>query len=453
MAYIENPQSVQQYINNINESKNIIADKVVQFGLATEGANLKTLAAAIDGIVKRTPITKEEILDGIDQKESFTFEAGYYDEFTITGINNPELDMEFLESKTVTPTTSTQVIKPTEGSTYYGLSQVTVNAIPEKYKDSSNVTATADKVLIGQKVIGKEGNVIKEITGTMPDKSAYSAAVQIANKVYDTDWAVTIPKGYHDGTGQVTIFAPAVTATLSEESDQIIENATGSGLLSKVTVPKIDKDAKLTEWTEDATVSARESEVEEGLFYSGEILDGKTAYANGKKVTGSMQDYSGVNKECNLTNYNYPTGTNWEENFTTGQLRYTLSPGYYTGSIYVPAVKSDLTKNPDAYDSMELYRGKYLTRPDSKSFLIGVQIPPVPDTEIDATKILYGEVAYANGQKITGEMPDNKSATSTVTADLADTDGKVTKDINQGYYSGGTITFDYSNILTELAKI
>ena len=117
---------------------------------------------------------------------TFTIPKGYHD-----GTGKVEI---VLEEKSVTPTKSAQTITPTAGKV---LSKVAVAAIPDAYQDVTPVTATADKVLIGSDIVDKSGNVVE---GTMPNKGAVALTMDGLTKT-----SVTIPKGYHDGTGTVSL--------------------------------------------------------------------------------------------------------------------------------------------------------------------------------------------------------------------------------------------------------
>lgn len=98
------------------------------------------------------------------------------------------------ETKTVTPTEKSQEVNPTMGKV---LSKVTVGAIPSKYKDVSGVTATADKVLDGAVFVDSTGAAIE---GTMVNQGAKKITIDGL-----TQLSVTIPAGYHDGTGSVSL--------------------------------------------------------------------------------------------------------------------------------------------------------------------------------------------------------------------------------------------------------
>lgn len=98
------------------------------------------------------------------------------------------------ETKTVTPTEKSQEVNPTMGKV---LSKVTVGAIPSKYKDVSGVTATADKVLDGAVFVDSTGAAVE---GTMVNQGAKELSIDGLTKL-----SVTIPAGYHDGSGTVSL--------------------------------------------------------------------------------------------------------------------------------------------------------------------------------------------------------------------------------------------------------
>ena len=98
-----------------------------------------------------------------------------------------------LETKTVTPTKSQQKITPSTGKV---LSEVVVEAIPDKYQDISGTTATAPHVLDGDKFINASG---VEETGTMPNNGPISGTIDGLNTT-----SKTIPAGYTSG-GTVSI--------------------------------------------------------------------------------------------------------------------------------------------------------------------------------------------------------------------------------------------------------
>ena len=94
-----------------------------------------------------------------------------------------------LQSKTVTPTKLQQSVTPDSG--YYGLSDVTVAAIPEGYQDVSAVTAGAGDVLTGKVFVNAAGTAI---TGTMPNNGTLAQTIDGL-----TSTSVTVPAGYVAG--------------------------------------------------------------------------------------------------------------------------------------------------------------------------------------------------------------------------------------------------------------
>ena len=117
-------------------------------------------------------------------KTSYTIEKGYHD-----GSGEVSID---LESKSATPTKSSQTVYATSGKL---MSSFTVNPIPDNYHDTSVVTATKDYVLSGYKFVDKNGN---PVDGTMPNIGKVNATIESNGASY------IIPEGYHDGSGKVT---------------------------------------------------------------------------------------------------------------------------------------------------------------------------------------------------------------------------------------------------------
>lgn len=92
-------------------------------------------------------------------------------------------------TKVITPTTQQQSITPDSG--FYGLSSVTINAIPVNYKDVSVVTAKAEDVLVGKTIVDSSGVVT---LGTMPNNGTILETIDGL-----TTTSVTIPAGYSSG--------------------------------------------------------------------------------------------------------------------------------------------------------------------------------------------------------------------------------------------------------------
>ena len=89
----------------------------------------------------------------------------------------------------MTPTKAQQNVTPDSG--YYGLSDVTVNAIPESYQDVGAVTAGAGDVLTGKIIVDAAG---KTVAGTMPNNGEISKTIDGL-----TVTSAVIPAGYAAG--------------------------------------------------------------------------------------------------------------------------------------------------------------------------------------------------------------------------------------------------------------
>lgn len=246
--------SVATELSRIQADRNTIRAKLVELGMATNTDKLDKLADAIEALVNRGAV-KVEVREG----ESYTIPAGYHNgNGTVSGVSGG--GNYTLQAKTATPTKKQQSIAPDSG--YYGLSGVTVAAIPDAYQDVTSVTAAEGDVLTGKVFVGADGTVI---TGTM-------ANIGAANKTLDvTTISYTIPKGYHGGSGKVQIVLETKTVTPTKQAQDI--TPTAGKVLSKVTVAAIPD--KYVDTTDADAVAAN-------------ILVDKSAYVKGAKIEGSM---------------------------------------------------------------------------------------------------------------------------------------------------------------------
>ena len=181
-----------------------------------------------------------------------------------------------LQTKTVTPTKKQQAINPDAG--YYGLSGVTVAAIPEIFQDVSAVTTEEGDTLTGKIFVKADGTVA---VGTMPNNGAVSKTLTVATITF------TIPMGFHDGNGAVSIVLEQKSVTPTKSAQEI--TPTDGKVLSKVTVGAIP-DA-YQDVTGVTTVAAH--------VLDGDFFVDKT----GKKTEGTMPSNGAVNANIDgLTN-------------------------------------------------------------------------------------------------------------------------------------------------------
>ena len=253
--------SIQTEITRIQTARNTLRTKAVELGIATGTDKLDILADAFDGITNQGAVSAQ-----VQEGATYTIPKGYHNgSGTVSGVSGG--GNYTLQSKTVAPTKKQQSVTPDSG--YYGLSDVTVSAIPDAYQDVTSVNATASDVLANKIIVTADGSVTP---GTMTNNGAVSKTLDGTTTTY------TIPKGYHSGTGNVKIVTEEKSVTPTK-SAQDITPTTGK-VLTKVSVGAIP-DEYIT--TTDADAMAAD------------ILDGKSAYVNGLKVNGSMPNNGSVN--------------------------------------------------------------------------------------------------------------------------------------------------------------
>lgn len=388
--------SVATEITRIQTDRNKIRNKLVNFGLVESTANLDTCAEAIDGIVNQGAVSAT-----VQEGDTYTIPKGYHNGAgTVSGVSGG--GSYNLQSKSVTPTKAQQSITPDSG--YYGLSDVTVGAIPEAYQDVSSVTAAAGDVLTGKVFVTSAGAVT---TGTMANNGAASKVLTAADPSY------TVPKGYHSGAGTVSINPETKTVTPTT-SQQTVSPAPGK-VLSSVTVNAIP--AQYVD-TSDATATAAQ------------ILDGATAYVDGELVEGTMPNNGAVT-----------------ETLDTATTSYTVPAGYHSGtgkvSVSLETKSATPTKSPQTIS------------PSTGKLLSSVSVAAIPEAYQDVTSVtataadvLTGKVIVsATGEKITGSMANNGTISGTIDGLTA-----TSYSVPAGYTSGGSVSL--TNAIEEaLAEI
>ena len=380
-------------IARLSGARDTIRDKLIALGLASSTDKLDELATEIDSIVNRGAVTAT-----VQEGDTYTIPAGYHNgSGTVTGVAGG--GNYSLQQKSATPTKSQQSISPDNG--FYGLSSVTVNAIPEAYQNVSSVTATAADVLSPKVIVDATGSVI---TGTMANNGAVSRTLDATtgNQSY------TVPAGYHNGLGSVGIVLETTSATPTK-SAQTITPTTGK-VLSSVSV---------------AAIPAAYQDVTNVDATAGDVLAGKTIVAaDGTEVTGTMPNRGAVSKTLDAT---------------TGNQSYTVPAGYHNGSGTVAITLEEKSATPAATSQN--------VTPTSGKVLSKVTVAAIPSNWGNTTgddgvagDVLAGVKVHSNDDgdavALTGTMPNNGALGTTLDA----TTDNQSYTIPAGYTSGGSVS-------------
>jgi hypothetical protein len=377
--------SIATEISRIQTDRNAIRAKLVELGLAASTATLDACTTAIENIANKGAVNAQ-----VKEGETYTIPAGYHNgSGVVAGVSGG--GNYSLQEKSVTPTKQQQSV--TADSGYYGLSGVTVAAIPEAYQDVSSTTAVEGDVLTGKVFVLKDGTVK---TGTMANNGAVTKTLDVSTVQY------VITAGYHSGAGKVSITLETKSVTPTK-SEQTITPASGK-VLSKVTVNPIP-DAY-----QDVTgVTAFADTVLEGSVF----VD-----SEGNEVEGGIPVYEAVSKRLDTT--------------TTSVA---LPNGYYDGDGDVGIVLETKTATPTkATQNVTPTAGKVLSKVTVNAIPAAYQ--DVTGVTAVAAEVLDGKkIVSSTGVVVEGSMPNNGSTSKSI-------DGLTTMSatIPAGYTTGGTVT-------------
>lgn len=264
-------------LTRIQTARNTLRTKGVELGICTSTDKIDVIATAFDNITNQGAVQAT-----VQEGDTYTIPKGYHNgSGTVSGVAGG--GNYNLQSKSVSPTKSQQNITPDSG--YYGLSDVTVAPIPESYQDVSSVTATAADVLGNKVFVTATGEVT---AGTMANQGAVNKTLDVEANSY------TVPAGYHNGNGAVSIVLEEKTATPTKAQQDI--TPTAGKVLSKVTVAAIP--VEFVDTSDADAVAAN-------------ILLNKTAYVGGTKVTGTMPNNGAISATIDgltVTSYSVPAG-------------------------------------------------------------------------------------------------------------------------------------------------
>ena len=398
--------STQTEITRLQNARNTIRDKLIDLGLATSTTKLDGCATAVDGIVNNGAISAE-----VQEGATYTIPAGYHNgSGTVSGVAGG--GNYTLQDKTVTPTKAQQTVTPDAGK--YGLSSVTVKAIPDAYQNISGVTATAADVLANKTIVTATGETV---AGTMVDNGAVSKSLDGATPSY------TIPTGYHNGKGVVSISTETKSVTPTETSQDVVPTA--GKVLTKVTVTAIPENYG------NATAADAVAD---------DIIAGKVAITAvdgvATEITGTMVDNGTVTKILDTTQDNQ---------------NIIIAAGRHSGAGKVSIVLEEKATTPTtAAQSIVPTAGKVLSKVSVAAIPAkfgDVSTATGEATDVLAGKIVFGKDISGKAIKLTGTMANNGATGSSIDGLTA-----TSYTIPAGYTTGGTVTLTDA-IETALAAI
>lgn len=408
-------------------------------------SDLQYIPASVTRYLKNETTGKYELFD---DKDNSTTPTGKY------------------QQKNVTPTNMQQTVTADAG--YDALSKVIVsgdsNLISQNVKNgvsifgvqgtlqtgynTSDANVTASDVLNGKIAYGSAG----KITGTMNN-------VPSAEEVLDKDTtSYDIPKGFHDGTGSVSIVPQTLQVTPTTKSQQL--NSDSGKVITQVNVgavdASIDSNISAGNIKKDVSILGVTGTLEEGIdtmdatATAAQIVSGATAYVKNSKITGTMPIISAeaVTLDSSTTSYEIPAGSH-DGSGSVSIVTETLSVTPTTSSQQLSATSGKVITQVDVNAVTSAIDSNIVAGNIKDGVtILGVEGTLVEGTDTsDATataaQIVSGATAYVKGSKITGTLVPLDTSDADATA--ANIDSGKTAYVNGVKITGTSTKIDTSS--------
>ena len=263
-----------------------------------------------------------------------------------------------------------------------------LDAIQNMFGTSGDADVSSADIRLGKKAY----NGTTLVTGTMPEIVAVAETLTAGE-------AYVIPQGYHDGTGKVTADSLASQTDGTATAAQILSGKTAYVDGVKVTGSMTNNGAKTAslaagasytipagyhDGTGKVTANSLASQTD-GTATAAQILSGKTAYVDGKKVTGSMGNKAGTTVEASAVT----------QDDTNTYFNVPIAGYYDTNSkVYTPnsnLVKENGTLPENAVTAYTVTKGKLysIVSLDSLALLTGCEYVSGHSMEKDNYTLFY----------------------------------------------------------------